>query len=86
MTLGDDQHALLKARVETLEVRVQDLRWGRRVLMELFARQLEEKRRLTQRLHDTERRLHRANLRCLRVENARGSQLGPGILSWPERG
>lgn len=86
MTLGDEQHTLLKARVETLEVRIQNLRWGRRVLMELFARQLEEKRRLTQRLQDTQKRLHRANLRCLRVESAHDSEAGQVILGWPERG
>lgn len=68
VSASDQQLQALKARLETLQCRLESVRAGRRVLMELLASQLEEKRRLTRRLQDTERRLRRSNLRCLRME------------------
>ncbi|MEW6522091.1 MAG: hypothetical protein AB1445_00730 [Bacillota bacterium] len=85
MTYGDEHNLMLRVRLETLQSRLESVRAGRRVLMELLACQLEEKRRLTRRLQDAEKRLRRSNLRCLRMEAERGYSKDQVVISFPER-
>lgn len=79
-----DDRAALKARIRLLEERVQGLRASRRVLMNLLAAQVREKRSRITQLENEKRRLQRQtssyaralverNIRIVRLQNAGGN-------------
>ena len=68
MFTDTDESALLRRRLETLQGRLRSIRTGRRVLMDLLAAQLEEKRRLSENLRLVRKHHRRNTFRCLRLE------------------